>query len=361
MKHRSYCGTRGFQHGVGLIEVMVSIVIAMLLVLVIYQIYEVSEGQKRTITAGSDATQNAAFGLYTLTRDLATAGNGIASTTVKGSSVLDQCSMLSPEATSPMPVMITAGATDADPDTITVLYGGSSSLATAVRFMQNSAGNTYVVQGPVGFSPQDAVVAVQGATCTLSTIDAGGVTVDATTGFSTLTVTPVAGNLAAAYGAVAASLVNLGPTAAMGRIAYTVDTATHALRTQQRLPADGPVVPLVSEVVNLKAQYGLDTDGDGIIDKWQDASGAWTPAGLAGLAVTDRTAKIRQVVALRVAIVTRSSQFEKDPVTTGPLVMFDTTLDGTEVSMALSADDQHYRYKVLETIVPLRNAIWNPT
>ncbi len=50
--------------GVGLIEVMISIIIAMLLVLVIYQVYEISEGQKRTITAGSDAQQNASYGLY---------------------------------------------------------------------------------------------------------------------------------------------------------------------------------------------------------------------------------------------------------------------------------------------------------
>jgi type IV pilus assembly protein PilW len=366
MSQCSKRATHGFQRGVGLIEVMVSIVIAMLLVLVIYQIYEVSEGQKRTITAGSDATQNAAFGMYSLTRDLSSAGNGIASTTVKGSSALDQCRVLSPEVLSPMPVMITAGATDNDPDTITVLYGGSSSLATSVKFVQSAAGNTYIVQGPVGFSPSDAVVAVQGATCTLSTIDAGGVSVDATTGFSTLTVTPVAGDFAAVYGAVAASLVNLGQAAAMSRVQYTVDGgidtagATHALRTQQLLPTAGPVAPLVSDVVNLKAQYGLDTNNDGIIDVWQEATGAWAPDGLKALAPTDRAAKIRQVVAVRLAIVTRSSQYEKDPVTPGPVTMFDDSLGGSVVTMTLSTDDQHYRYKVLEAVVPLRNALWNP-
>ena len=361
MRQRSNRGARKLQRGVGLIEVMVSIVISMLLVLVIYQIYEISEGQKRTITAGSDATQNAAFGLYTLTRDIASAGNGIASTTVKGTSPLDQCPMLSPDALSPMSVMIRAGATDNDPDQITVLYGGSSSLSTSVQFMQNSAGNTYVVQGPVGFSPNDAVVAVQGVTCTLSTIDAAGVAVDPTTGFSTLTVTPVAGNLAAAYSAITASLVNLGPLTSMGRIAYTVDPTTHALRTQQQLPNDGPVAPLVSDVVNLKVQYGLDTSipADGVIDAWQDATGAWTPEAIAALAPTDRAKAIRQVVAVRVALVTRSSQYERDPVTPGPIAMFDTTLGGKAVSMTLTADDTHYRYKVLETVIPLRNALWN--
>jgi hypothetical protein len=27
--------------------------------------------------------------------------------------------------------------------------------------------------------------------------------------------------------------------------------------------------------------------------------------------------------------------------------------------MTLTTDQTHYRYKVLETIVPLRNAVWN--
>ena len=48
------------QQGFGLIEIMVGILIGLLMVLIIYQVYEVSEGQKRTITAGSDAQQNAA-------------------------------------------------------------------------------------------------------------------------------------------------------------------------------------------------------------------------------------------------------------------------------------------------------------
>jgi type IV pilus assembly protein PilW len=65
-------------------------------------------------------------------------------------------------------------------------------------------------------------------------------------------------------------------------------------------------------------------------------------------------ATLRQVRAVRIAIVTRSAQYEKDAVTSGPIKMLDDT-----VSMTLNTDDQHYRYKVLETIVPLRNALWN--
>ena len=92
------------QRGVGLIEIMVSIVIAMLLVLVIYQVYEISEGQKRTITAGSDAQQNASYGLFVLGRDLAVAGNGIASSARERSTAARCCARFRS--------LITAGATD---------------------------------------------------------------------------------------------------------------------------------------------------------------------------------------------------------------------------------------------------------
>ena len=67
------------ERGVGLMEIMISIVIGMLLVLVIYQVYEISESQKRTITSGSDAQQNASYGEFVLGRDISMAGNGIAS------------------------------------------------------------------------------------------------------------------------------------------------------------------------------------------------------------------------------------------------------------------------------------------
>jgi type IV pilus assembly protein PilW len=333
--------------GVGLIEVMVGIVIAMLLVLVIYQIYEISEVQKRTITAGSDAQQNASYGLHVVSRDLAVAGNGIASS----ASILDGCALLRP-----IPVVITAGPSANDPDAITVLYGGSSTLSTPVQFKQTATtAQPYTVPAPVGFVPNDVIAAVQGANCTLSTINAGGIAVDAVTGFATLTHTPVTGNMGATYSAVSASLINLGQAASMGRVAYTVDTTGHALRTQRQLPKNNdPVVPLVSDVVNLKAAYGLDTNNDGIIDAWQTASGIWSAANLPAQPL----ATLQQIRAVRVAIVTRSPQYEKDAVTVGPLTMFGDTVSIT-VSMTLSADDQHYRYKVLETVVPLRNALWN--
>ncbi len=337
---------RARSKGAGLVEIMVGLVIGMLMVLVIYQVFQVSESRKRTVTSGSDAQENASYGLFLVDRDLSMAGSGIASS----ATALDGCALLRP-----VPVVINAGATDNDPDALTVLYGGSASLSTPVAFLNNatitsSSADTYQALSPVGFSPNDVIAAIQGSTCTLSTIKAGGVSVASTTGIATITHAPIAGNMATTYGAVNAALVNLGKAASIGNIVYSVDPITSTLRSQSLLPVAGLVSPLVSDVVNLKAEFGLDTDNDGAIDTWQAATGQWSAANLP----LQPLATLLQVRAIRIAIVTRSEQYERDPVTSGPLLMFDGT-----VSMTLNSDQQHYRYKVLETIVPLRNVVWN--
>jgi len=276
---------------------------------------------------------------------------------------LSGCAMLRP-----IPAVIAAGATDNDPDSITVFYGGSSSLSTPAPLSSSAAvGATppgaYVVAGPLAFSPNDVVVAVQGANCTLSTINANGVSVAGPTGIATightLTTTP-GNNTTATYGAVAASLINLGQAATPGEPArfgqtlYSVDSAAHTLRTQGLLPTVQAVTPVVSNVMNLKAQFGLDTDNDGTVDTWQTATGNWSAANLP----LQPLATWQQIRAVRIAIVTRSDQYESEAVTPGSLAIFCTT-NPCAVSMTLDADAQHYRYKVLETTIPFRNALWN--
>ena len=346
-------GLSSSERGVGLIEIMVGIVIGMLLVLMIFQIYLVTESQKRTITSSNDAQENASYGLFLLGQDLATAGNIVSASTT----ALSGCAMLRP-----IPVAIAAGATDNDPDSLTVLYGGSGAMSTPALFLNNAAVTSnppgaYQVAGPVGFSPNDVIVAVQGTNCTLSTVNAGGVSIAPSTGIATLnhTLTATPGNNnAATYNAATASLVNLGQGERLARTLYSVDTANTTLRTQSQLPVVLPATPVVSNVVNLKAQFGLDTDNDGDVDTWQSATGNWSSANLPLQLPTTW----QQIRAVRVAIVTRSEKYETDTVTSGPLGMFCSPAP-CAVSMTLNADQQHYRYKVLETIVPLRNAVWN--
>ena len=351
---------KSYERGVGLIEIMVSVVIGMLIVLMIFQIYLVTEGQKRTITSSNDAQENASYGLFLLSQELAGAGNVIAVTVPPlKTPALSGCAMLRP-----IPVVIAAGATASDPDTVTAFFGGSGALSTPTPMLNNATiPGAYQVAGPVGFSPNDVIAAVQGTNCTLSTINSvGGVTVAPGTGIATithtLTLTP-GNNNAVTYNATSASVINLGQGDRFGRTLYSVDPAKSTLTTQSLLPAVLPATPVVSNVVNLKAEFGLDTDNDGNVDTWQPATGNWSSANLPLQPLgADGTYPWQQIRAVRVAIVTRSDKYETDAVTPGPVAILCSPAP-CSVSMPLTSDQQHYRYKVLETIVPLRNAVWN--
>lgn len=337
---------RKAQGGTGLVEILVALAIGMLVVMLTYDVYAINEAQKRTLTFGNSALENASYAALMIARDVAAAGNGISSS----ATALDRCTLLRP-----VPVLITAGTSDAEPDSVTVFYGGSASLSTPVALLSNStitgtSAGAYQVPSPVGFSANDLIAAVQGPNCTLSRINAGGVSVSDTSGIATITHTPIAGNMSTTYGATSASLVNLGPTTSLGDVAYSVDPATETLQTRGLLPALTAATPVSSGIVNMKVRFGLDTTGAGTVDSWQEATGAWSAANLPAQPL----AVLRQIRAVRIAIVARSSQYEKDAVTEGPLLMFDGT-----VSMDLTADQQHYRYRTIETTVPLRNTVWN--
>jgi type IV pilus assembly protein PilW len=118
-------------------------------------------------------------------------------------------------------------------------------------------------------------------------------------------------------------------------------------------------------VVQLQAVYGKDTSSppDNIVDVW-NATGPSSPA------------EWQQIRAIRVAIVARSQNREPDIVTldgdsaaskcdsTNPhpaAVCWRPDPAGNGVKIDVSsgnADWQHYRYRVVETTVPLRNVIW---
>ena len=379
--------TSSKQIGSGLVEVMISVVIGMLLVLVVYQIHQVSEAQKRTIIAAGNASGSASYATYLISREISVGGSAVASS----AAALDGCTVLAPFTAAQLPgglraipVAINAGANDKTPDQITVFYGGSSTLSTPVGFKKDATVPApYEVAGAVAFSQGDVIAAVSGAQCTLSSIDAGGVTVvdpctppSCTERIATLTHTPIPGSPAVTYASGgAAALVNLGPATAFDRVVYSVDpncasdAAQCTLRSQNVLPLGGPgalapPVPIVADVVNLKAQYGLDTSvpPDGIVDTWVQATGPWSFANLTATPGPP-LATLQQIRAIRLAVVTRSAEYERDVVTPGPLRMFagaDAVADGAiPVSMSLTAGQRHYRYRVFETVVPLRNVMWN--
>ena len=66
---------------------------------------------------------------------------------------------------------------------------------------------------------------------------------------------------------------------------------------------------------------------------------------------------------MRVAIVARSGLYEKEEVSPATIRLWEdsaTPPTTTGPVWTLTADERHYRYKVFQTVVPLRNMIWRP-
>jgi hypothetical protein len=94
-------------------------------------------------------------------------------------------------------------------------------------------------------------------------------------------------------------------------VATRYDVAAGTLRTTDLQGGDAPN-PLVSNVVNFKVQYGLDTNGDGALDTWAEATAASGAGDWSSNAVLRATAEsLARIKALRVGIIVRGEHFDR--------------------------------------------------
>jgi len=164
-------------------------------------------------------------------------------------------------------------------------------------------------------------------------------TVTATT---KVTVAVDGGGKVAASAKSGASLFCLGNWSAVG---YGVNNAM--------LERNGQAS--VADIVNIQAQYGIsDAANNNKVTAWVDATGVWAAAGLT-------VANRNRIKAVRVAVVARNGQLEKDAVTLNAPVAWpdEAGSPAPVIDLTTIADWQRYRYRVYETIIPLRNIIWS--
>ncbi len=361
------------ERGFSLIELMVGVVIGLLAVLVITQVMALAEGKKRTVGMGSDAQVNGALSLFSLQRDIEQAGYGaIALPDAIGCTVKYKSSggsgtfMLAP-------VVLTDGGSASASDSITVLQGNTVNFSAPMSLsgIALPTDDHFTVKSSFGVVPGNMMIAVpQGWTMAPDVSVPCGVfsaTTAATPATATLTSTNVPHGSGSAWNQSSvfpstnivngSYLLNMG---AMASRTYSV-SATGSLQSTDLSLTDGSKATqdLYPQIVLMQAMYGKDTDNDGKVDAYDKtapgSNAAW-----------------QQVLSIRVAVVARSNQYEKDLVTAAvPLwdVGSTITVSGTAAcnsgSKCLSLDVsklpdwQHYRYKVYDTIVPLRNMLWN--
>lgn len=365
----------GRQRGFTLVELMVAVVIGLLTTLVIAQVLLYSEGHRRTTTAGSDAQVNGALAMYALQRDIQMAGYGFAS-----SPELIGCPI---QARYNGADIATGSATPAFPTALVpVVIDATDPLHNAVLVLSSSK-DTYAVPTRVIAPSYDPAMLTKKYAFPVTSelgVDAGDLMLAAKDGatkcevfrVSTTPATPQQidrkddeagwnpiGFPSAVY-ADGDALVNLGT---LVHNAYTIGAGNALQQTRFVLSAGGAPgytapTDLFPNIVNLQAFYGKDTDGDGTIDLYDQV----TPA---------TTAAWQQVLAVRIALVARSAQYEKEEVTTSnPLwtVADSPAMDPAPADCAggkcltlkvdALADWRHYRYKVFDTVIPLRNMVW---
>jgi type IV pilus assembly protein PilW len=347
-----------------MVEILVGVTIGLIGVTVIFQMLSVWDARKRTTTAGSDAQIAGTIGMFNLERDLKVAGMGFGMATYPymGCSVVANLASHNPPAWSfdLFPVKIVVGASGA-PDEIHILYGNSSYFVANQTFT-NSTASTKKTGGRSGFQLGDLVIVAGNATATTS--DCALVEVTDNTAADGTSISHAVGSyvsfysggsVAAQYNGVAAptftfgNLYNMGPRPQLDIWKIQGTPGKEVLVWYDDLHATTPT-EVAEGIINLKAEYGIDGDGNN-----QISSTEW------GTAVPTNWTKLR---AIRVGMLARSQQYEKTAVTTtapswagGTFVM--KNVDGSSDSSPGDANDwRHYRYRIYEKVIPLRNIIW---
>jgi type IV pilus assembly protein PilW len=352
-------------------EILAAMLIGLIGMVIIMQVYATSEERKRTTTGTSDAQITGNIAMFALQSSIRSAGFGMVSSdnNMLGCTTLayNSARLGSTDFSFLMaPVVITVGAAGA-PDRLTVIYGSSPNVVQGADFVGGAAsGADFPLKNAAGILAGDLVVASEaGLNCSLAEV----------TGFVPAAINTVQHPNGQAYSYVDTAGNNISTTATYNKggglgVAYTANALLFSLgrtptvityqvgndklQTKTLMPyvaaqdgdSDGTSDADIGDgVVQFKALYGKDVDGDGVVETWNNV----LPAN---------ATQWMQVRAVRIALLARSAKLEKTAVTpTAP-----TWNGGTAFTMTNPADgtDWHfYRYRVYEAVVPLRNMIWS--
>ena len=396
------------QRGFSLVEIMVALVIGLLGIIVMMQTFALFEAQKRTTTGGDDAISSGAIVLHDLSRDIQHAGWGTSSSIVLGCFMTDvttDSSLFKGGAAIPLaPVTINPlkmGSTtellippgDANTDTLLVVSGNTNGNVDS-ELIQLDSGAEYRIQSAGGVAMAEYVAIgpkerVKSGDCTVSATRVSQQPNVLSGGGSRLKVESAISNVVDDM-----HLVQLGKNPAIRAYAIRKGALTVCdwrVKDCSKSASDSTVwVPLADNIVSLRAQYGQDTTGkngdndgamDGVVDQWDQS----IPAIVSGKLEKNGPACVyMRMPTVRLVLVARSSQPEKrkqlgsteEPITqeapgwlgsacpesnteckklnpTGANI----SLAGTDVGSSDWPSWQDFRYKVFQTIIPLRNIV----
>lgn len=359
---------RAVQRGMSLVEVLVAVAIGMIGILVITQAYITSDNFNRATLGEGGAQTNGTIALFTVEREIRMAGYGLNNTNLLGCGAVNwyyngdyaqsMGGTLPNIIIAPVSITVTPG----EPDRITVMYSSDSDriVPTTLSKTMPSPSSELSVDGTVGFTPGDLVIMVNKTppiNCTLEQItqvQQVSAKLQHNPGI-TAPYNPPGAGLFPAY-QTGDMVFNLGNPKVR-----TYSIVNNSLRLTDTLlsAAGGTPFDMVHGIVDLRAEYGKD-DGidngtvpgtafvanDGIVDNFSNAPLA-------------SGAEWQQVLALRIAVLTRISTYER-PVAgaCASTTAAPTWANGTRNFTVPEGLPSCYRYRAFETVVPVRNMIW---
>lgn len=351
--------------GFGLVEIMVAVVISMLAMVFVLQIFSGSEAKKRATTGANDASMGGVLALAGLQRDLRQAGFGMTSLDLLG------CDVTFPNNTTLSklaPVTINHGSIPRENlrnDTLLIAYGAGDGTPEGDPINSQPDDDKYGVATLPGFQLNDFVLAQFAKRASPCNLRITQVTAPADPTRPYVTVGQ------GVTGMVAGRLYNLGqdstglrgPQVFAYRILagnlvmcdYTVNDCSST--------AAANWVTIASNIVSMRVQYGRDTNTprDNVADIYDQV-----------LLPTSATfaCDAARIVAVRLVLVARSTEQDKDSVTTSTsLPVWEASTANNPGASAIAPIDvvtgatnwDKYRYKVFQTVVPIRTTSWLDT
>lgn len=368
-KRKRPCATppaMGRSLGFSLIEIMVGLAIGLASMLAIYQLYATSEGRRRTIVSISEAQTAGSMALFAIERDIRSAGLGFASIDARylNCSVKAYNSGRSTAAFDfpLLPVRIADGR-------IWVLTGSSSNMFAGARYVGSSGGEFKMERSNAGFQAGDVILGTSDSftdNCLLMEVTAGADPTSATAAANKNKVHRKTGSYQDFYQGQEVDatrndgahislldssksslgegmLYSLGPEPTL--TVWSVDEQKQLTRYNHLDETETDKVAVAHDILQLQAEYGYDANVNGAIDEEAEWTASLSP---------DAT-RWEQILAVRIAVLMRIPHYEKDKVTNSA----PRWANGTkQFSMGDGDEWMHYRYRVYESIVPLRNMLW---